>query len=230
MTQPADGQPSWNPPLLVRLAKPTVVVLLLLAFAATVLEAARLLVHGQGKVQPLAAIDAAPTTSVSQSDPVALLVRPSQARSSVASKQPVTAAVKSTDRTEVRSSSLNRPAVSTATATFDGRPIRPVHQLTMLVTAYSPDERSCGESADGITASGYSVWTNGMKMAAADKRLLAFGSLVSVDGYHQGKPVPVLDRGGAIKGHHIDLLMPTDAMARRWGKRTMTVTIWDYAD
>jgi 3D (Asp-Asp-Asp) domain-containing protein len=67
-------------------------------------------------------------------------------------------------------------------------------------------------------------------MAAADKRLLAFGSLVSVDGYHQGKPVPVLDRGGAIKGHHIDLLMPTDAMARKWGKRTMTVTIWDYAD
>ncbi len=113
---------------------------------------------------------------------------------------------------------------------FDGRPIKPVHRMTMLVTAYSPDERSCGDSADGITASGYSVWTNGMKMAAADKRVLGFGSLVSVDGYHHGKPVPVLDRGGAIKGHHIDLLMPTDAMARKWGSRTMTVTIWDYAD
>ena len=80
---------------------------------------------------------------------------------------------------------------------FDGRPIRPVKSIRMRVTAYSPDARSCGRHADGITASGYSVWTNGMKMVAADTRLLPFGSLVSVPGYDGGQVVPVLDRAGA---------------------------------
>jgi hypothetical protein len=37
---------------------------------------------------------------------------------------------------------------------YNGRPIRPVRIERMRVTAYSPDERSCGDSADGITASG----------------------------------------------------------------------------
>jgi 3D (Asp-Asp-Asp) domain-containing protein len=117
-----------------------------------------------------------------------------------------------------------------STARFNGRPLRKVKTLSMLVTAYSPDERSCGKSADGITASGYSVWTNGMKMVAADTRILPMGSLVSVPGYHEGKPVPVLDRGGKIKGHRLDLLYPTHEIARRWGAQRLTVTVWAYAD
>ena len=40
---------------------------------------------------------------------------------------------------------------------FDHRPIRPVRTQVMKTTAYSPDERSCGKWADGITASGKSV-------------------------------------------------------------------------
>lgn len=113
---------------------------------------------------------------------------------------------------------------------FNGRPIRPVRTMTMIVTAYSPDERSCGSSADGITASGYSVWTNGMKMAAADTSVLPFGSLISVPGYDDENVVPVLDRGGAIKGNRLDMLQPTDAQARRWGSQRLAVTVWEYAD
>jgi 3D (Asp-Asp-Asp) domain-containing protein len=228
MTAKADSKPSWKRPLLVRCATPLAVVLLLAGIAATAWESVRLLLHGQGKVQLLAAIDAAPAKSVGSADAVTFPFRPSPPSSSVT---PSVAGEPSTTPSN-RQVKTNRNVAkhSTTTAMFDGRPIKPVHQMTMRVTAYSPDERSCGDSADGITASGYSVWTNGMKMAAADKRILSFGALVSVDGYHQGKPVPVLDRGGAIKGHHIDLLMPTDAMARKWGSRTMTVTIWDYAD
>jgi 3D (Asp-Asp-Asp) domain-containing protein len=113
---------------------------------------------------------------------------------------------------------------------FDGRPIRPKRAMKMEVTGYSPDARSCGASADGITASGYSVWTNGMYMVAADTRLLPFGSLVSIPGYNGGRPVPVLDRGGAIKGHRLDLLYPTHEAARAWGRKTITVTVWEYAD
>lgn len=113
---------------------------------------------------------------------------------------------------------------------FNGRPIRKVRTMRMLVTAYSPDERSCGQFADGVTASGYSVWTNGMKLVAADTRLLPFKSIITIDGYNEGKPVPVLDRGGKIKGHRLDVLYPTHEIARKWGKQWIDVDVWDYAD
>jgi 3D (Asp-Asp-Asp) domain-containing protein len=113
---------------------------------------------------------------------------------------------------------------------FDGRPIRPARQIMMNVSAYSPDARSCGESADGKTATLHSVFTNGMKLVAADTRVLPFGSLVSIPGYDTGHVVPVLDRGGAIKGNKLDLLFPTDEEARQWGRKQILVTVWEYAD
>jgi len=113
---------------------------------------------------------------------------------------------------------------------FGGRKVRPARTLWMTVTAYSPDHRSCGKWADGITASNKSVWTNGMKLVAADTRLLPFGSLLSVPGYDQGRVVPVLDRGGAIKGNRLDVLYPTHAIARKWGVQKLPVTVWEYVD
>jgi 3D (Asp-Asp-Asp) domain-containing protein len=113
---------------------------------------------------------------------------------------------------------------------FNGRPVRPARTMWMTVTAYSPDEKSCGPSAHGVTASLHSVYTNGMKMAAADTRVLPFGSMITVPGYDSGQIVPVLDRGGAIKGHRLDMLFPTDAEARAWGVKKMKVTVWEFAD
>ncbi len=112
---------------------------------------------------------------------------------------------------------------------FNGRPLRAARTITMKVTAYSPDARSCGESADGITASGYSVFTNGGKLVAADTELLPLGSLVSVPGYDDDV-VPVLDRGGAIKGKRLDVLFPRHEDAIRWGVKELEVTVWEYAD
>ena len=113
---------------------------------------------------------------------------------------------------------------------FDGRPVVPIRTLRMRVTAYSPDERSCGRHADGITASGYSVETNGGHMVAADKRWFRFGSLVSIPGYADGQIVPVLDRGGAIKGNRLDVLYPTHERACAWGVQYIYVTEWAYDD
>ncbi|MFP4144875.1 MAG: 3D domain-containing protein [Phycisphaeraceae bacterium] len=113
---------------------------------------------------------------------------------------------------------------------FDQRPLRKVREMSMVVTAYSPDERSCGKWADGITASGYSVWTNGMKLLAADTDVLPFGTILTVPGYNDGRPVQVLDRGGAIKGNRLDVLYPTHERARQWGRQRLTVTVWEYAD
>jgi len=113
---------------------------------------------------------------------------------------------------------------------FNGRMVRPARTVWMTVTAYSPDHRSCGKFADGITASGKSIWTNGMKLVAADTRVLPFGSMISVPGYDGGAVVPVLDRGGAIKGARLDVLYPTHSTARKWGVRKLPITVWEYVD
>ena len=113
---------------------------------------------------------------------------------------------------------------------FGGRPIRPVRTVWMTVTAYSPDARSCGADADGITASMKSIWTNGMKLVAADTSVLPMGTMLSIPGYDAQRVVPVLDRGGAIKGDRLDVLFPSHNEARQWGVQRLPVTIWDYAD
>ncbi len=113
---------------------------------------------------------------------------------------------------------------------YNGRPLVAVRTIWMTTTAYSPDHRSCGKWADGKTASMKSVWTNGMELVAADRRVLDFGTLLSIPGYAEDRAVPVLDVGGAIKGSRLDLLYPTHAIARQWGVQKLPVTVWEYAD
>ena len=117
-----------------------------------------------------------------------------------------------------------------AAVRFDDRPLKEVRTVQMLVTAYSPDPRSCGKWADGVTASGRSIWTNGMKLVAADTGDFPFHTILTIPGYNRGQPVQVLDRGGGIKGDRLDVLMPSHAAARRWGTRRLDVTVWRYAD
>ncbi len=113
---------------------------------------------------------------------------------------------------------------------FNGRPIKPVKVVTMVVTAYSPDSRSCGDSADGVTATLHSVETNGFRLVAADPKVLPYGSMITVPGYDSDRVVPVLDCGGAIKGARLDVLFPTHEAARKWGVRKVQVTVWGYID
>ncbi|MEO1235715.1 MAG: 3D domain-containing protein [Planctomycetota bacterium] len=158
----------------------------------------------------------------------------------IADPQPIAEELVRRERQLVETTRDNGPALGSArpgpvvsarlAPTFDGRPLRPVKTLRMLTTAYSPDARSCGKWADGITASGYSVWTNGMKLVAADTSLLPFGTIVTVPGYNGGRPVPVLDRGGVIKGARLDVLYPTHERALQWGAQRLDVTVWEYAD
>jgi 3D (Asp-Asp-Asp) domain-containing protein len=113
---------------------------------------------------------------------------------------------------------------------FNGRPVRPARTITMRVTAYSPDAASCWPYADGQTATLHGVDTNGGFLVAADTDMLPFGSMLSIDGYAGGDVVPVLDRGGAIKGNRLDLLFPTHEAALEWGVREIEVIVWEYAD
>jgi len=178
----------------------------------------------QTEILPLPELPARATVRHADSNLVSELNRASETEAAVS---PILASPRSL---ELSPTLANEVEFHDGMRWFNGRPVRPVRTMKMLVTAYSPDERSCGPSADGTTASGYSVWTNAMKMAAADTTLLPFGTLISVPGYDGNAVVPVLDRGGAIKGHRLDMLYPTHEQARAWGAQHLEITVWEYAD
>jgi 3D (Asp-Asp-Asp) domain-containing protein len=99
------------------------------------------------------------------------------------------------------------------------------HVVWMEVTAYCPCSKCCGAGAHGVTASGRDVRYNGGAFVAADTRAYPFGTRLSVPGYHDGQTVEVIDRGGAIKGAHLDVFFPTHEQALQWGRRRLPVTI-----
>jgi 3D (Asp-Asp-Asp) domain-containing protein len=98
--------------------------------------------------------------------------------------------------------------------------------LMMEVTAYCPCKKCCGSGASGITASGRNVRYNDGRFVAADSRF-KFGSRMIIPGYHNDRPVEVIDRGGAIKGDRLDVFFPTHQEAIAWGRRIIPVTVYN---
>jgi 3D (Asp-Asp-Asp) domain-containing protein len=72
----------------------------------------------------------------------------------------------------------------------------------------------------GRTASGLPV---GKGVVAVDPKVIPLGTEMYVPGY--GKCIAA-DVGTAIKGRIIDLWMPNHAAARKWGRRTLTITVF----
>jgi len=99
------------------------------------------------------------------------------------------------------------------------------HRMWMQVTAYCACKKCCGPKAHGMTASGLPISYNGGHFVAADAKLFKFGTQLVVPGYADGQPVEVIDRGGAIKGHHIDIYFPTHEQAKEWGRKWIQVTV-----
>lgn len=168
-------------------------------------------------------------------DPAAAALQP-LAGSAVAVVDPLSppappaAETAETDATDAEPALPEGYLADTSVRFFNGRPVKPIKRIWMTVTAYSPDAHSCGDSADDITASNHHVFTNAHRLVAADTRLLPLGSMLSIPGYDEGRIVPVLDRGGAIKGTRLDVLYATHEQARKWGVQRLPVTVWGYAD
>lgn len=98
--------------------------------------------------------------------------------------------------------------------------------VRMNVTAYCPCTKCCGKNAAGITASGKPISVDGGRFVAAPGNY-AFGTQLLIQGYNGGQTVKVLDRGGAIKGNHLDVFFPTHDQAKAWGRRMIDVTVAD---
>lgn len=88
----------------------------------------------------------------------------------------------------------------------------------MNVSAYDAGECCCGEFADGLTASG--VPAVGRICAAPPE--YPFGTVFHIEGY--GEYV-CEDRGGAIKGNKLDILMKSHKDALRFGRKQLRVRI-----
>ncbi|WAH35724.1 3D domain-containing protein [Alicyclobacillus dauci] len=95
-----------------------------------------------------------------------------------------------------------------------------------LLTAYNLDKRSTGKSPGdpgfGITATGTLAETG--RTVAVDPRIVPYGSLLYIDGI--GWRVAE-DTGGAIRGHHIDVLVDSRQKAMVFGvKRDCQVKVF----
>ena len=90
---------------------------------------------------------------------------------------------------------------------------------TFSATAYS---------IEGRTASGVQTRRG---IVAADPRVLPIGSRIRVHdaGEYDGEYV-VHDTGPAIRGREIDIYVPSDAAARRFGRRKVKVEVLSRGD
>ncbi|HPO14151.1 MAG TPA: 3D domain-containing protein [Candidatus Hydrogenedentes bacterium] len=110
---------------------------------------------------------------------------------------------------------------------------------TILCTGYCPCKKCCGWKRNwygkpviasgankgkpkkvGQTAKGTQAKHGTI---AADTNYYPFNTIMYIPGYGYGR---VEDRGGAIKGNHIDLFFKTHKEAIKWGRKTLNVTIW----
>ena len=118
----------------------------------------------------------------------------------------------------------NADAAMLASAVIPGSGLH--HRVVwMQVTAYCGCKKCCGPKARGLTASGLPVTYNQGHFVAADARLFKFATKLIIPGYAGQQPVEVIDRGGAIKGNHLDVFVPTHEQAKEWGRKWIQVTV-----
>jgi 3D (Asp-Asp-Asp) domain-containing protein len=133
-----------------------------------------------------------------------------------------------TPEAQVASQTLAAPTSPPSTSIDNDDTVEPAPRyrvMMMEVTAYCPCTKCCGDNAQGITASGKRVTHNAGRFVAADTRILPFNTQLSIPGYHDGQPVPVLDRGGAIKGNKLDVYFDSHETAKQWGRRMIPVRV-----
>ncbi len=124
-------------------------------------------------------------------------------------------------------------------ATVRAPPRAPRAERMLLATGYCPCRECCGwernwlgrtvyssgplrgrRKAVGVTASGAKARHGTI---AADTARYPFGTVMYIPDYGYGR---VEDRGGGIKGDHIDLFFDSHREALQWGRRYRRVRIW----
>ena len=94
----------------------------------------------------------------------------------------------------------------------------PQGKFTINASAYTAAADECGKS-DGITASGLMVKEH---ETIACPPMFPFGTKIKIEG--MGTYV-CQDRGGAIKGNHIDIYMKTKKQAFAFGRKNLMAEV-----
>lgn len=120
------------------------------------------------------------------------------------------------ERTEIRKSVPKQPTI----VLDDGNePASSNGELIVTATAYTAYCEGCS----GTTAIGIDLRSNpNQKVIAVDPNVIPLGSKVWVEGY--GEAIAG-DTGGAIKGHKIDVFIPTQDQAMQWGVKKVKLKI-----
>lgn len=99
-----------------------------------------------------------------------------------------------------------------------------IEWIVVIVTAYCPCTKCCGQWADGVTATGTPAATPGV---AVDRHWIPYGSTLTVPGYGEAKAD---DTGGAMRTApgemlRIDVRFQNHHDAIRWGRRKIKIKI-----
>lgn len=98
----------------------------------------------------------------------------------------------------------------------------PVETANAETVAAAKNYRATAYCLRGRTASGSHVRKG---IVAADTRLLPLGTRIQVQAGAYSGTYTVADTGGKIKGRILDIWMPSCAEARRFGRRSIKVTV-----
>ncbi len=154
--------------------------------------------------------------SLAETEKTAIQAKLNQAQASLAQEQQEASA-----RAQIQTQTIAQQSESAAASGSENTSTNSTNnskELYVTATAYSHEETTLD-----ITSSGYNIRENSnMKLIAVDPSVIPLGSKVWVEGY--GEAIAG-DTGGAIKGHRIDVLMPSSAAAKSWGRRTVKVVI-----
>lgn len=114
-----------------------------------------------------------------------------------------------------------KPSGTTVAASSNARTESPENLIASAPQIYN----ATSYSRPGRGASGMGVHSGTI---AADPRILPFGTRVRLDaGAYSGEYV-VTDSGTAIRGHRIDIWLPTYSAACRFGRRNVKLTVLSY--
>ncbi|WP_341302253.1 3D domain-containing protein [Lysinibacillus sp. FSL H8-0500] len=92
-------------------------------------------------------------------------------------------------------------------------------------TYYGHDCRGCS----GITATGINVrnriYFNHLRIVAVDPTIIPLGTIVEIQTPYERFKAIAADKGGAIKGHRLDILVESERIAAQYGRHDVQLLI-----
>lgn len=93
---------------------------------------------------------------------------------------------------------------------------------------YGPDCKGCS----GITVTGINVREtnsyNGLRIVAVDPKVLPLGTIVEITTPYESFRAISADKGGAIKGYKLDILVESEEVASEYGRHNVQLRIIQY--